>query len=294
MNMFCVARSPYELQEWIDATRLSPDHTMIFEAWSRRRSLAEVLAKARSFGHDAILVTWEPWEPTPVGTPGVEQGAVQPAYSAHAILNGDWDEYIDMNARAFRDSGLSTVFLRWGHEMNGNWYPWSADPDGYVEAWKYLRYRMRSQRGAWNVKFVWSPNPDVWRSSPADWLARMLPYWPGPRAVDYLGFTVINFGADRDYSVEQFVQRFDLARRIFAKPMLAAELNVALDNAEGWLYDLADAINRGRLPLSCVALSQGPSRAEATQDTGNLSWNLMDETWLVDAIDQVMTALHNS
>lgn len=276
MALFGIAVSPFELDEWVAATGITPDLCMVFESWDRQRSLADTLSKCGSHGHRSVTVTWEPWDPTPLGLSNPEQGAVQPQWSHESILRGDHDLYIDTMARAFRDSGL-TVYLRFGHEMNGNWYPWHNDPAGYVAAWKYVRYRMRSLRNAWNVKMVWSPNLDLWRESPADWLARLLPYWPGPASVEYLGFTMIQFGGTKDYPVAAFAERFALARQVFRKAIIATEVNVAKDLAINWLGDLAQYVSNGTNPLPVLLLSQGASRAQAAGGTGDLSWSV--DSW---------------
>lgn len=288
-DLFGVAVSPFELDEWQEATGIKPDLCMIFEAWARQRTLAPHLEKAASFGHRSIAVTWEPWTPTPVGTQADEQGSLQAEWTHRSILAGEHDDYIDMMARVFRDSGL-TVYLRYAHEMNGAWYPWFHDADEYVAAWKYVRHRMRSLRNAWNVKFVWSPNPDLWRSTPADWLMRLMPYWPGNAATEFVGFTMIDFGGDRYYPVSAFAEQFDLARRIFREPVMAMEVNVARENAIEWLGDLATYARGGN--LSAVILSQGSSRAAALGGTGDLSWSAVDDPTARDAIRKLVSALH--
>lgn len=294
MGDFGVAVSPFELDEWTAATGIHPDLCMIFEAWSRQRSLAEVCAKARRLGHTQLAVTWEPWTPVPVGTHPDEQGAPQPDYAPAAILAGEHDDYIDGVARSIRDSGLTAVWLRYGHEMNGGWYPWSANPAGYVDAWKYIRHRVRSLRGAWNARFVWAPNPDLWRTTPADWLARLLPYWPGPAAIDGIGATMIEFGRDdRSYNVAQFAQRFELARDIFGRQVRAMEVNVAREIAVPWLCALANYAGRADRPLSMAILSQGASRAAAVSDTGDLDWSLMDDPDARAAVQALVQALHS-
>lgn len=290
-DLFGVAVSPFELEEWQEATGITPDLCMIFESWSRQRPLTDVLNKAKSFGHTTVAVTWEPWDPTPVGTPADDQGAFQPEWSNESILAGEHDDYIDVFARSLRDSDM-TVYLRYGHEMNGTWYPWSLDPASYVAAWKYVRNRVRSLRGAWNVKMVWSPNPDLWRATPADWLARLMPYWPGPSAVEHVGFTMIDFGGSKYYPVSAFADRFDLTRKIFRKPVLAMEVNVARENALDWLSDLAFYVRSGSRPLPLVVLSQGSSRAAAVSDTGDLSWSPVSDPEAADALRRVVSALH--
>jgi hypothetical protein len=228
-----------------------------------------------------------------VGSSAVQQGAPQEQWSSDSICGGTHDEYIDAVARSLRDSGL-TVYLRFAHEMNGEWYPWYHEPDKYIEAWKYVRNRMRSVRNAWNVKFVWSPNPDLWRSTPADWLKKLMPYWVGPLACEYLGFTMIDFGGDRYYPVDKFAAQFDLARRIFRKQVMAMEVNVARENAVDWLDDLAQYVAGGSRPLTAVILSQGSSRAAALGGTGDLSWSVVDEAYTRDALRRLISALHST
>lgn len=292
-DLFGVAISPFELEEWQEGTGIKPDLCMIFESWSKQRALTDHLDKAKTFGHDSIAITWEPWTPTPVGTPADDQGVVQQEWSADSIIAGDHDDYIDSFARALRDSQM-TVYLRWGHEMNGTWYPWHHDPDKYIAAWKYLRHRVRSVRNAWNVKFVWAPNPDLWRATPADWLRRLMPYWPGTAAVDYVGFTMIDFGGDRYYPVSLFAERFNLARQIFRRPILGMEVNVARENAVEWLYDLAGYARDANHPLPLVILSQGSSRAAAVADTGELDWSVSSDPAARDALREVVRSLRQS
>lgn len=292
-DQFGIAVSPFELDEWQKATGLQPDLCMVFESWSKQRTLTDHLNKAKSFGHDSIAVTWEPWEPLPVGTDAQAQGIAQEQWSSDTICGGQHDEYIDNFARALRDSGM-TVYLRFAHEMNGDWYPWFHEPDKYIDAWKYVRNRMRSMRNAWNVKFVWSPNPDIWRATPADWLKRLMPYWVGQSACEYVGFTMIDFGGDKYYPVDQFGAQFDLARRIFKKQIMAMEANVARENAVDWLYDLARYVRNGTRLLPLVILSQGSSRAAALGGTGDLAWTLIDDPEARRAIMAVISALHST
>lgn len=291
-DLFGVAVSPYDLDDWEAATGIKSDCCMVFEAWSKQRPLTDLLGRLQAYGHHSFVLTWEPWQPTPVGVTAEEQGTLQPAYSHDAILRGDWDWYIDMIARNLRDCGM-TVYLRLMHEMNGNWYPWSNNPAKYIEAWKYIRYRMRSMRGAWNVKFCWAPNPDLWRSTPADWLKTLLPYWPGNSAVEFYGSTMIEYAyGDRNYPVSQFANRFRLAREIFQKQVLAMEVNVAHEVAVDWLTSLAGYICDGDHPLPLLVLSQGTSRGAAAGSTGTMDWSAMTDAHCREAIKAVVSALH--
>ena len=66
---------------------------------------------------------------------------------------------------ASRGSAAS-VYLRFAHEMNGYWYPWSHGPRGYVFAWRRI-VRIFDVAGARNVRFVWSVNPNLYESQRA-------------------------------------------------------------------------------------------------------------------------------
>ena len=69
-----------------------------------------------------------------------------------------------------------TVCLRYAHEMNGYWYPWSRGPRAYRWAWRRI-VRLFRVAGARNVRFVWSVNANlyepeaVWRRDRAPLLA---------------------------------------------------------------------------------------------------------------------------
>ena len=102
------------------------------------------------------------------------------------ILAGQADAHFD---RIGRDLGYipHTIFVRLMHEMNGNWYPYSASKvaDGqrkYREAFRRGVTRIRAAGGS-NLRFVWCPNvgAPVWPSSP------LINFYPGDDVVDILG-----------------------------------------------------------------------------------------------------------
>jgi hypothetical protein len=108
------------------------------------------------------------------------------------ILDGSYDRLIKRNARQLRRFGRP-VLLRWGWEMNGDWYAWSAaknddDASGYVKAWCRLR-EIFADQGADNVSWVWSPN---WNNSPDVGWNKMVEYYPGDKYVDWVGVSGYN------------------------------------------------------------------------------------------------------
>nr|WP_233549097.1 glycosyl hydrolase [Clavibacter lycopersici] len=130
------------------------------------------------------LITWEPWK----GGAGVDQ----PAYANARIVAGDHDAYIRSWGADLAKYG-GTVYLRLGHEMNGNWYPWSDGvngnaPGSYVAAWKHVHDLVVAQ-GATNVKWVWSPNV------PYPGSTDLASLYPGADQVDVVALDGYNWGA---------------------------------------------------------------------------------------------------
>ena len=83
------------------------------------------------------------------------------------------------------------LMLRFAHEMNGDWYPWSEGVNGngagqYVAAYRRVVTLFRSV-GATNVTWVWSPNVAYPGSVP---LSRL---FPGDGYVDRTGLDGYNW-----------------------------------------------------------------------------------------------------
>lgn len=89
------------------------------------------------------------------------------------------------------------ILLRWGWEMNGNWFEWDGshngrDTGGYVRAWRRL-HRIFREHGADNVAWVWSPN---WNSGPNVAWNRFQRYYPGDEYVDWVGVSGYDFAGE--------------------------------------------------------------------------------------------------
>jgi Glycosyl hydrolase family 26 len=79
-----------------------------------------------------------------------------------------------------------TVYLRYAHEMNGNWFKWSvpkAQAPAFRQSFRLFATTMRRELAGHNVKIVWAPNFGSWTYSPE--LA-----WPGPDVVDVVGLSI--------------------------------------------------------------------------------------------------------
>lgn len=97
----------------------------------------------------------------------------EPSHGLSAVQD---DSYLRTFARKLKDCGVP-VFLRFASEMNGDWTPWSGDPDLYIEKFRLVTDVMRED--APNVAMVWSPNyvPDV----------KVDAFYPGDQWVDWVG-----------------------------------------------------------------------------------------------------------
>ena len=166
-----------------------------------------------------------------------------------------------------------TVWLRYAHEMNGYWYPWSRGARAYRWAWRRI-VRLFHVAGARNVRFVWSVNANLYEPAGV-WVANARRYWPGARYVDDVGVTVIDFGGDKDYPAPRFAPRLRALRRAFRKPLVLAETNTDWSGRVGWLRDLR-ALLAGMPWVRAVMWSQLPSRGQAhrARTSGDLNWDV--------------------
>ena len=128
---------------------------------------AQAATKAWSYGA-LYYMAWEPY-----GT------------SVAAIAAGDSNAYITKFATAVRALNVP-IAISFGHEMNGNWYPWGTTgttPAEFVAAWRLI-HGLFTGVGATNVIWIWNPN-DIF---PVPQI-QLEPYWPGNAYVNWVGLT---------------------------------------------------------------------------------------------------------
>jgi hypothetical protein len=116
----------------------------------------------------------------------------------------------------FNNDGVP-VLVRFAHEMNGSWYPWSQQPARYIEAFRTLADAVHAQ--AAGSAMMWAPNyaggypfaggqfeakagtPDFAAlDTDSDGALTMsddsyAPYYPGDDAVDWVGMSLYHWGA---------------------------------------------------------------------------------------------------
>jgi hypothetical protein len=155
--------------------------------------------RRRQLGRDQRLVhlfySWDDELPTSLPDIGASTLLVSWSGTRYAeITGGSADKKIAAAARRLAARRRPTL-LRWGWEMNGNWFAWDGThngrkPAGYVSAWKRM-HRIFRDEGADNVAWVWSPN---WNSGPDVAWNDYQHYYPGDGYVDWVGVSGYPFG----------------------------------------------------------------------------------------------------
>ncbi len=270
---FGIASDPWQVDDWEAAVGARPTMVMEFEQWSRGRTIDNHFAAARERGLRSFVISWEPWKSVPPELGKDAQHAEQTAFSNAAIASGAHDDYIRSFARSVAKSQL-TVYMRYAHEMNGDWYPWSREPAMYAQAWRHV-HDIFVGEGASNARWVFSLNPTPYEGE-TSWSANAQAYWPGPQYVDYVGSTMINFGGTKEKSVAEFAERLSLMRELFGKDVLITEANAAAFGRVKWFTDLRTYLMTEAPWIIGVVLSQHVSRGKVQlgRKVGDLAWNV--------------------
>jgi hypothetical protein len=221
----------------------SLDFVIWYEGWSRGNF---------DNGHRQYLATLDRWNMTPVISwgPFDANGPTidQPTYRLANITRGDFDGYIDSWAAGLKAYG-KPVYLKFAHEMNGNWFPWGVgvngnQPGDFVAAWRHIHDRFAST-GVTNVRWIWNPNV-VYSGIPAT----LQQVYPGHDYVDWVGMNGYNWGTSVYWAScpcrstwETFSQVFDRTYReltaLANKPIFIGEFasSEAGGNKAKWISD---------------------------------------------------------
>ena len=183
--------------------------------------IGQYLAWGSSFDPQAVAAAWSygalyyiAWEPYDM--------------SVQAIADGQSDAYITKFARAVRALNLP-VAISFGHEMNGNWYPWGtgqSTPAGFVAAWRHI-HDLFIEAGASNVIWVWNPNV----VNPVPQVQLNL-YWPGDSYVDWVGITGYFPAAGPETFASLYGPTMAEIKHFTAKPIIIAETSVETGPSE--------------------------------------------------------------
>lgn len=160
-----------------------------------------------------------------------------------AINDGQYDDWF----RAWGTGAAAwgrPVLMRFGFEMNGDWFGWGQRPEAFVAAWRRA-HRLISDTGADQVQWLWSPNV-LYGEQTLE--TGFTPYYPGPAYVDLVGLDGYNFGDHHSqwHSWQSYGDVFGPsidAITTFPHPLLISEIGCADDPRKAaWLADALTAI----------------------------------------------------
>jgi hypothetical protein len=140
--------------------------------------------------------------------------------SLNSIVDGSQDGYLVSYADAVREF-RRPVILCFGHEMNGDWYPWGfrhVAPSTFIAAWRHVVGIFR-QQGADNATWLWAVNVQAGThghvSDPALW-------WPGNDVVAWIGLDGYFYKRDETFQ-SLFGPAIAAVRKLTGKPVLISE-----------------------------------------------------------------------
>jgi len=215
------------LPEYISTVGTAPKVLMWYRNWANGPNPAFTPSDLDvAYNHGAMpLISWQPLDG--------EASDSQPAYSCVNIVAGRYDDFITTWARAAA-AYHKPFYLRFAHEMNGDWYPWGtapSNPNGntpvqYVSMWRHVVTIFR-QQGATNVRWVWSPNAISEYST----FSSFDQNYPGDEYVDWVGIDGYNFGTTYGSGwrtiTEIFGTSYDVLTALTAKPIMIAEIGAS-------------------------------------------------------------------
>jgi beta-mannanase len=232
---------------------VTPASVQWFDSWATGNAFN--VAAASALWNQGIVphYTWEPWN-TALGVDDPDQIHLQD------IIDGEWNSYISARGAEFAATS-APIMVRWGHEFNGDWYPWgivnnNSNPALYINAYRHV-HDLVVAAGATNVQWVWAFNnassPDTAFNDPAQ-------SYPGDAYVDWVAIDGYNWGfgpswdPDGDHwtSFESmFSSAYNRARTIAAnRPVMISEVGSSEDggNKAQWISDMSNALRSGSYP----------------------------------------------
>lgn len=136
------------------------------------------------------------------------------------IARGDHDSYLKAYAGMiktflsgpdgkFKTADDRRLYLRFAHEMNGDWYPWSAGykqngtvvsdqtPGDYINMWRHVHdvFADAGLSDAGSLQWMWAP-----MNTDAGGAPKMEEYYPGSAYVDWVAVDAYNWGTKTSWS----------------------------------------------------------------------------------------------
>lgn len=282
-----VGKAPSSL-EWFSGFDTDYTASQVQQAWSRGA---------------LPLITWESMALDPTS------GQASSQYTLSHIVNGDLDDYLYRYAGEIVQTGLPVV-LRFDHEMNGNWYPWSAGmasynntPAKYIAAWQHI-WQIFNRVGA-NQYAIW-----MWAPSRVDNLkpvsngkvtgqTNIADDYPGDQYVDWVGASTYlrTAGLGPSYDAT-FGKTIAALKAVTTKPIYIAETAAIQADATGDLTSLkaswtSNAIAGFVADPQIVGFAWFNNDKSAMQDNGTQllnDWRFDSSAPVLDAFKQAISS----
>lgn len=218
------------------------------------------------------MITWEPWQNL-----FDEYGTTKDRKVFKRIVEGSYDRYLKRFCQQLIEL-KKPVYIRFAHEMDNPFYPWSGTGDNTAEefkaAWKYIYHYFR-QQGAYHVIWVWNP----WKADTVE------SYFPGQQYVDWIGVTNLNYGAPGSsfewMSMEALYKPFH-QNPVFRSgiPVMLAEMGslVAARKQKEW-FEAAFKVKKKYPEIKGFVFFNSHYDKNVPGNSGEvvLNWNITDE-----------------
>jgi hypothetical protein len=144
---------------------------------------------------------------------GIALLTIEPAVGLDVVTQHDCQRLATICA-TYEKQGIGGILIRFGHEMNGNWYNWGQQPILYKRTFRLLADSIHT--ATTRTAMMWAPNfglgypfgeprpkpgSDEFRALDTDRDGLLSdhddmfePYYPGDDAVDWVGLTVYHWG----------------------------------------------------------------------------------------------------
>ncbi|MDT8912374.1 glycosyl hydrolase [Amycolatopsis sp. PS_44_ISF1] len=197
------------------------------------------------------LLTWELYlnSNTHTSTSSIDVSITQGKYDGYIAQYADmlhtWAAGADGRYGTSDDRKL---YLRFGHEMNGNWYPWSRSdrqsPADYAAAWRRVHDAFTTHGlDSAHVQWMWIPMSCVSINGCGG--GNAADYYPGSSYVDWAGVDAYNWGTAHSSGWQQPGTILDQALRQVAaiapgKPLAIPETGSSSSGGDKvqWMRDL--------------------------------------------------------
>jgi hypothetical protein len=268
-----------ELDRFSETIGRRPAIWVVWSQWGLPGTQRFPMEVARGLAERGVtpMIWWEPVDPRDLSLP---------TYARHrTIIQGRHDAYIREFAGDAKAFGRP-VLLRFAHEANGRYFPWSIhrfdnNAKTYVRAWRHVRGIFR-EVGATNVKFVWSVAKERCPGG-------CNPYrkiYPGHQHVDVMGVSAHNWGAMKKWvpKIRSAQRATRLLARMSPRPIIIAESGsspLGGDKA-AWIRNGYRKVYRKLPQVSAIVYLNADLR-----DVGHPDWSIASPTAALEAYAKV-------